>query len=167
MSPPSFCITRYLFMIDRQALADFIEERLKGTDCFLTELKVSPTNVITVEIDSMNPVDIDRCVELTREIEAAFDRDEEDYELEVGSAGLTSPFKVHRQYEKYVGYDVETLTTDGRKLFGTLKSVGPDTFTLSVSRKVKPEGAKKPVMEQQEVVIPFDQVKYTRYDLKF
>ena len=154
-------------MIDRQALADFIESRLKDTDCFLTELNVSPANVITVEIDSMLPVDLERCVELTRDIEAAFDRDVEDYELEVGSAGLTSPFKVRRQYEKYIGQDVETLTADGRKLHGKLRSAGPDSFTITVGRKVKPEGAKKPVIEPEDITLGYDQVKYTRYDLKF
>lgn len=154
-------------MIDRQALADFIESRLKDTDCFLTELNVSPANVITVEIDSMLPIDIERCVELTRDIEAAFDRDVEDYELEVGSAGLTSPFKVRRQYEKYIGQDVEALTADGRKLHGKLRSAGPDCFTITIERKVKPEGAKKPVIEPEDITLGYDQVKYTRYDLKF
>lgn len=182
-SPPSFCINRHRDayysprcqhrnslrqnMIDRQALADFIESRLKDTDCFLTELNVSPANVITVEIDSMLPIDIERCVELTRDIEAAFDRDVEDYELEVGSAGLTSPFKVRRQYEKYIGQDVEALTADGRKLHGKLRSAGPDSFTITIERKVKPEGAKKPVIEPEDITLGYDQVKYTRYDLKF
>ena len=68
-------------MIDRQALSDFVEQKLKDTGCFLTDVKVTPDNQITVEIDSMNAVDIDECVSLTRAIEAEFDRDKEDYEL--------------------------------------------------------------------------------------
>ena len=154
-------------MIDRQALADFIESRLKDTDCFLTELNVSPANVITVEIDSMLPIDIERCVELTRDIEAAFDRDVEDYELEVGSAGLTSPFKVRRQYEKYIGQEVETLGSDGKKHRGILRSADDGGFTLAEEIKVRKEGAKRPVTETVDVYFRYDDVKYTKYLLQF
>ncbi len=90
-------------MIDKTALKAFVEKQLEGTDLFLVGIDISPDNDITVEIDSDTSVDIDRCVGLTKEIEKEFDRDEEDYRLEVGSAGLTSPFKVLRQYEKTSG----------------------------------------------------------------
>ena len=53
---------------------------------FTVGIDISPDNDITVEIDSDTSVDIDRCVGLTKEIEKEFDRDEEDYRLEVGSA---------------------------------------------------------------------------------
>lgn len=154
-------------MIDRQELVDFIEQQLKDTDYFLTDVKVTPQNEITVEIDSMGSVDIDECVALTRAIEAAFDRDKEDYELEVGSAGLTSPFKVRRQYEKYKGHEVEVLTLDGRKLHGLLLGCDDNGFTIRTERKVKPEGAKRPVIEPVEETFSYNDVKYTKYDLKF
>lgn len=153
-------------MIDKNALREFIEEKLEGSDCFLTDLTVSSDNNIVVEIDSMESVDIDKCVALTREIEERFPRDDEDYELEVGSAGLTSPFKVKAQYEKNIGNEVECLTLDGEKLHGVLEKVGESEFSLSVARKVKKEGMKKPVIEEEEVVIPYDRVKYIKYDLK-
>ncbi len=90
-------------MIDKQLLTQTIEEAIAGTSLFLVDVKVTPDNNITVEVDSREGVDIDECVNLTRAIEARFDRDVEDYELEVGSAGLTSPFKVKAQYEKNTG----------------------------------------------------------------
>lgn len=154
-------------MIDRQALADFVERQLKDTECFLTDLRITADNQITVEIDSMGAVDIEECVVLTRAIEAEFDRDKEDYELEVGSAGLTSPLKVPRQYEKHLGRDVEVLTKDGRKLYGILKNADADGFTVAMERKVKPEGAKRPVTETFEERFGYDDVKHTKYDLKF
>lgn len=153
-------------MIDKNALEEFIKEQLNGSDCFLTDLTVSKDNNITVEIDSLQSVDIDRCVALTRAIEERFDRDVEDYELEVGSAGLTSPFKVKAQYEKNIGNEVECLTTDGEKLHGTLESISDHDFTISYEKKVKKEGMKKPVMEKFESRIPYDKVKYVKYDLK-
>lgn len=154
-------------MIDKKELEAFVEKELEGTEYFLTDLKVSATNEITVEIDSMTPGDIDECVKLTRAIEAAFDRDVEDYELEVGTAGLTSPLKVKRQYEKYIGQDLEVLTKDGKKLHGMLRSVSDEGIVLSIEQKVKKEGVKKPVMETTQLDIPFTNVKKAVYDLKF
>ena len=154
-------------MIDINELRTFVEERLKDTEYFLTDLKITPANEITVEIDSMTPGDIEQCVELTRAIEEAFDRDVEDYELEVGTAGLTSPLKVRRQYDKYVGRDLEVLTTDGRKLHGMLRSVSDEGIILSSEQKVKKEGQKKPVVEQVETELPFAVIKKAVYDLKF
>ncbi|MDE5805402.1 MAG: ribosome assembly cofactor RimP, partial [Paramuribaculum sp.] len=135
-------------MIDKNLIASIVEEQLEGTDGFLVDVRVSPTNVVTVEIDSMTGVDIDTCARLTRAIEEKVDREVEDYELEVGSAGLTSPFKVAKQYEKNIGNDIEVLTRDGRKLSGTLQSLAPDggSFVMTVKEKVKEPGKKRPVI---------------------
>lgn len=154
-------------MIDKTKLRDFIEGELKETEYFLTDLKVTPANEITVEIDSMTPGDIEKCIELTRAIEAEFDRDVEDYELEVGTAGLTSPLKVKRQYEKYIGQDLDVLTKDGKKIKGMLRSVFDDDIVIETQQKVKKEGQKKPVMETVSTAIPFENIKKAVYDLKF
>ena len=154
-------------MIDKAALQAFVEKELENTDYFLVDLKVSSDNVINVEIDSDNNVDIDDCITLTRKIEEAFPRDDEDYELEVGSSGLTTPFKVVRQYEKHIGDEVEVLTRDGRKLHGLLKEAGKERFVIEISEKVKPEGAKRPVMQTRDVDFGYDEVKSVVYVLKF
>lgn len=154
-------------MIDRQALSQFIESRLEGSDCFLVDLKIGADNEITVEIDSDSRVDIERCVELTHEIEGEFDREVEDYSLEVGSSGITSPFKVLRQWKKNVGNDIEVLTADGRKLRGTLRAASDDSFTLGVTEKVRREGSKRPVEETRDVEIPYADVKRAECMLKF
>lgn len=154
-------------MIDKNELQAFIEGQLNDTEYFLTDLKITPSNEITVEIDSLTPGDIEECVRLTHAIEDAFDRDVEDYELEVGTAGLTSPLKVRRQYDKYVGRDLEILTSDGRKLHGLLQSVSDDGIVLSMEQKVKKEGVKKPVIETVELALPFSLIKRAVYDLKF
>ncbi len=154
-------------MIDKKELQSFVEDYLKDSEYFLTDLKVTPTNEITVEIDSLTPGDIEECIRLTRAIEEAFDRDKEDYELEVGTAGLTSPLKVPRQYEKYIGQDLEVLTSDGRKLHGMLRKVDEDGIILAIEQKVKKEGSKKPVIETTELPLPFSNIKKAVYDLKF
>ena len=75
-------------MIDKNEIQQIAEKELEGTDCFVVEVTVAPDNRINVEIDSDTGVDIDTCARITRAIEARYDRDVEDYELEVGSAGL-------------------------------------------------------------------------------
>lgn len=154
-------------MIDKTLLREYVESLLADTDCFLTDLKVSSDNNIVVEIDSPGAIDIDFCSALSRRIEEKFPRDDEDYELEVGSAGLTAPFKVRRQWEKNIGNDIEVLTTDGKKLYGTLRELTDDAFILETEQKVKREGMKRPAVESLRLEIPFADVRRANYDLKF
>ena len=93
-------------MLNKEDIARCVEQAIKSPDIFLVEVNVSADNRVTVELDSDHGMDVDTCVEISRAIEAQFSRDDEDYELEVGSAGLTAPFKVRRQYLKNVGNTV-------------------------------------------------------------
>ncbi len=154
-------------MIDKDKLERFIVERLEDTEYFLVDVSVSADNRIVVEIDGVQGVDIDACADLTRAVEAEFDRDEEDYELEIGSAGLTSPFKVKAQYVKNLGNDVEVLTAEGKKLRGKLSDAGENEFTIVVEEKVKREGEKRPSLEEVRYTFPYSDVKYTKYLLQF
>lgn len=156
-------------MIDKAKLTQVVEDAIKGTDLFLVDIKITPTNEITVTVDSTKGVDIEQCLALTRTIEENFDRDVEDYELEVGSAGLTSPFKVKGQYDKNIGNPVEVATRDGRKLHATLKAVADDfsSCTLSVTKKVKEEGQKRPKNVEVDEVLPIGDIKSIVYEIKF
>lgn len=154
-------------MIDIKLVRDAVERSLESTDMFLVELTVDKDNRIVVEVDSMNPIDIDSCATLSRNIEERLDRDAEDFELEVGSAGLTSPFKVKGQYDKNIGNQVEVLTADGRKFSGVLSEADDEGFTVDVTRKVKREGVKKPVMEIQSERLPYNAAKSVKYVIDF
>lgn len=156
-------------MIDKQKLYQTVEAAIANTDAFIVDITVSADNNIKVDLDSPTGVDLDACVDITRKIEAEFDRDVEDYALEVGSAGLTAPFKVVGQYLKNIGNQVEVLTRDGRKLRGVLKSVAPDCseFVLTVSKKVKEPGAKRPVMKEEDETIATANTKDVRYYIDF
>lgn len=156
-------------MIDKQKLTQFVLNALDGTDCFLVDINITPANSISVEIDNAEGVDIDTCVELTRKIEAEFNRDDEDYDLEVGSAGLTAPFKVIQQYHKNIGNEVEVLTSDGRKLTGTLVEVAPDgsSFVIETQCKVKPEGKKRPEIVNEPIRLNVADTKYVKYSINF
>lgn len=154
-------------MIDKNELARLIEEKLASSSNYLVDVQVKPGNLIVVEIDNDETVGIDDCVELSRYIETALDRDKEDFELEVGSAGITSPLKVLRQYEKYIGKEVELLLTKGVKVTGVLKYADENGIVVVVEKKVKPEGAKRKVLVEEEQAYAFEEIKYTKYLLRF
>lgn len=154
-------------MIEKQVVKQLVDEWLEGKDYFMTDLTISPDDRIVVEIDHKDGVWIEDCVELSRYIENGLNRDEEDFELEVGSAGIGQPFKVLRQYENNVGEPVEVLTKAGRKLTGVLKAADADGFTLTVTEKVKAEGEKRPHMQERDVRLAYADVKYTKYLITF
>ncbi len=154
-------------MIEKNLVKNIVEAHIDDTDMFLVDVIVKPGNVIVVEIDSEQGIGIDDCATLSRKIEAALDRDNEDFELEVGSAGITSPFKILRQYQKNIGNEVEVLSKDGRKLSGVLKDANEANFTLTITKKVKPEGAKRKMDVEEDLILGYDEIKYTKYLIRF
>ena len=154
-------------MVDKKIIEQVVTEAIAGSDIFIVEIRVTPDNMVTVELDSTSGLDIDTCARITRAIEAAVDREIEDYELEVGSAGLTAPFKVPAQYVKNIGNDIEVLTRDGRKMTGRLTDVSGTEFTIEVSRKVKEPGAKRPSLVTEPVTLSMDNVKKACYLIQF
>ena len=154
-------------MIEKKTVSQIVEEWLEGKDYFLVEVTVSPDDKIVVEIDHAEGVWIEDCVELSRFIESKLNREEEDYELEVGSAGIGQPFKVLQQYYNHVGSDVEGLTKDGRKLTGVLKDADEEKFVVAVQKKVKVEGAKRPKLMEEDETFRYDEIKYTKYLISF
>ena len=154
-------------MIDKRVIKQLVEEKLASSSNYLVSLEVQPGNIIVVEIDNDDAVSIDDCVELSRYIEEHLDRDAEDFELEVGSAGITSPFKVLRQYKKNIGNEVEVLTKNGVKLTGLLKSADEEGFVVTVTKQVKPEGAKRKVTIEEDLPYTYNEIKYTKYLIRF
>ena len=154
-------------MIDKNVVKGLVDEWLKDKEYFLVDLNISADDKITVEIDHADGVWIEDCAQLSQYIEDHLSRDEEDYELEVGSAGLGQPFKVPQQYEIFIGELVEVLDAEGKKFKGVLKSVDGRNFTVSVNEKVMVEGKKRPVKMDVDHQFNMDEVKYTKYLISF
>lgn len=150
-------------MISKNVLENIVNEWLGNTEYFLVDLSVTADDRITVVIDHAEGVWIEDCAELSRFIESKLDREQEDYELEVGSAGLGQPFLVHQQYVVHIGDDVETQAKDGHKFKGILTAVDDETFTVECEEKVKNEGDKRPHKEMVPHTLRFDEVAYTKY----
>ena len=154
-------------MIDKNVVKKLVDEWLQDQEYFLVDIEISPDNRIVVEIDHADGVWIEDCVALSRYIEERLSRDDEDYELEVGSAGLGQPFKVPQQYINFIGKEVEVLDADGIKVKGILKAVDGNDFTVGVEEKVKVEGKKRPVKQEVDHVYQMDKVKHTKYIISF
>jgi ribosome maturation factor RimP len=154
-------------MIEKNKVCEVVNEWLQDKDYFLVEVSIAADNKIAVEIDHKEGVWIEDCVELSRFIESRISRDVEDYELEVGSAGIGQPFKVLQQYLNYVGEEVEVLTKEGKKLAGVLKEADEQHFVLTIHKKVKLEGEKRPKMVDEDLSFGYDEIKYTKYLISF
>ena len=154
-------------MIEKQNVKNLVDSWLKGKDYFLTDLTISEDDRIVVEIDHKDGVWIDDCVDLSRFIEAHLDREVEDFELEVGSAGIGKPFKVKQQYINNIGNEVEILLKDGKKLKGVMKDVTDDSFIVTTQKKVKPEGAKRPQLVDENVTLAYGDAKEVKAVIRF
>lgn len=155
-------------MIDKAVVRQIVEEYIANKEgYFIVTTEVGRDNEILVEIDNQDSLSIEECEQLTRFIEDRLDRDVEDYELEVGSPGLTSPFKVKEQYAKYAGSEVEVLGTDGKKYRGILCDVTDGGFAVEETKMEKPEGAKRKVEVKVKTNFTYDNIKYTKYTIKF
>ena len=140
---------------------------MADTQLFLIDITCNAANEIEVVVDSDTSVDIDDCVALNDAIEAQLDREVEDYQLTVTSAGVGYPLKVYRQYRKLVGSSVDVVLLDGTRIRATLKDATEESITLSYTEKVAQEGKKRKV--EQEVVKCYllAEVKSTKEYLDF
>ena len=163
---PSF-VKITINMISKDSIYQAVENFIANTNYYLVDINITRDNHVQVEIDSFEGVTIEFCGELNRHIESEIDREIEDYELEVGSAGLTEPFKVRKQYEKNIGNEVETLTKTGMKYTGVLVEVNENDFMLEIEKTEKPEGAKRKTIVKESLTFSYEDIKTTKYIIRF
>jgi len=141
-------------MITQEQIEQIIHEKISGTEIFLVAVIMNPGNNIHVHLDTFNGIKIDECVEVSRYIVSKFDKDLEDYNLEVSSPGLDASFRVKQQYVKNLGKQVEIIKKDGSKIKAKLLTFLEDK--IEVEQMIKPKStdkSKKPVIETVTVAI--------------
>jgi ribosome maturation factor RimP len=153
-------------MADKAKIEGLVLQEL-DEKMFLVDVSVSPSNVIQVYIDSFDGLTIDKCVAISRSIEQKLDRDEEDFELQVSSPGLTEPFKVTKQYLKNVGRDLEVVTNEGQKLEGELLEADDEEILLKTARRKKVEGHKKKQLIEKEHQLKYGEIKSAKVVVSF
>ncbi|GAF03992.1 ribosome assembly cofactor RimP [Saccharicrinis fermentans] len=154
-------------MITKEQILEIITQKIEADGCFIVEVKVSTANKITVLIDSMDGISIDYCIQISRLIESSFDREEEDFELEVSTPGLGQPLKVLDQYKKNIGREVEVTPFENAPFKGTLMEVNDADFLVKEEKKVKIEGKKKKELKVFNRNYKFDEVKSVKIIVSF
>jgi ribosome maturation factor RimP len=156
-------------MISEALVRKLAEERIAELekDYFIVDIMVSSTNVIRVEIDGDKGVSITDCVSISRNIEHNLDRESHDFELTVSSAGMDQPFKILRQYQRYLNREVQLTTKEGERHKGKLLEANEEEVTLEVTTKEKVEGKKKKQIISRNILVPMEQVKETRVVISF
>lgn len=153
-------------MIDKAKVAEIVNEKLTE-DQFLVDVTVSSNNELHVMVDSDSGISINQIVEISRYVESKLDREAEDFELSVYSAGLTEPFRLVRQYKKNVDKEIEVLLANGQKLNGLLIGVTDQAIDLEVTTKEKPEGSKKKELVTRVHHLGYSEIKEAKKILKF
>ncbi len=141
-----------------------LEER---EELFLIEMTISPDNKILVTIDGDNGVILQDCIDVSRAIEHNLDREEQDFALEVASAGATAPLKLLRQYKKNIGRKLKLTTLEQEKYEAMLHDVVDDKIVLKwKAREAKAVGKGKITVEK-EALIPFESIKEASVIISF
>ncbi|MCB0456218.1 MAG: ribosome assembly cofactor RimP [Flavobacteriaceae bacterium] len=133
---------------------------------FLISLSVSAANHIQIVIDGDEAVSVQNCMDISRAIEHHLDREEEDFSLEVLSAGVTEPLVQKRQYKKNVGRDLKVKTKQNT-LEGILVEATDEAIKLQwKAKEPKPSGKGKITVEKEEI-IPYSTIVEAKVMIKF
>jgi ribosome maturation factor RimP len=149
-------------MISAKEVAQIVENFIADSDLFLVDVSVTTDNEIEVLVDKPGGLCIDECANISRAVEAALDREKEDFELTVGSPGLSEPLKILPQYQKLLGKEVEILLKSGVKFVAKLLEATPEKMTVEYAKMELVEGKKRKqsVVHVQELT--YDEVKWTK-----
>jgi len=135
------------------------------SEYFLVSLRIKPTNNVKVYLDGDNGLSIEKCVFFNRQLYKLIDESglfpPGEFSLEVSSPGVDEPLKMHRQYNKNVGRQVEVVFTDGTKKEGKLVQAAEQDIVIEETT-----GKGKKAVTQQ-VVIPFNNIKTTTVQIQF
>ena len=149
-----------------QQLEKFLSEILaEEPEYFLVSLRLKPTNNIKVFIDGDQGIAIAKCVRFNRKLYKLIEESgmypEGEFSLELSSPGLDEPLKMHRQYVKNIGRNIEISFLDDTKKEGKLLSVTEADLIIEHT-----EGKGKKAVTQQ-LVVPFENIKSTIVQIKF
>jgi len=151
---PLFCC----LMIDKSYILEKLEEILES-QYFVVDLKVSSNNKIQVFLDGDQGLPIDVCAKVSRALEAELDREEQDFEMSVSSAGADAPLSMPRQYTKHIGRRLDVYDQEGHSWEGELKNVDETKFKIFYSKKIKNPETKKKKLQEFEKEFLFSEVQ--------
>lgn len=153
-------------MIERNTVKKLVEEVLDDR-MFIVDITVNERNVINVFVDSFDGLTIEQCIAISRHVEHSFDREEEDFELQISSPGLTESFKVNEQFVKYIGRPVQVKTLTAEKLEGVLLEADKEKIVVETSAREKVEGHKKKQLIVKQHQLKYDEIESAKAAISF
>jgi len=154
-------------MIGKEQILELIQDKLTENNCFLVELEIGEGNAISIEIDSYDGISVTDCIEISKVIDNSLDREVEDFEMNVSSAGLDKPLRVIEQYKKNIGRDVKVVPVEGTVVKGELVEVTEEEIVVEHSYKERIEGRKKKETIVKQEKIKFNNIKETTIIISF
>jgi len=151
-------------MISEKQIRKLVELKLQDTENYLVTVLVRSGNRIHIFIDNDNDVSVTDCIKLSKGIEKTLDRDAEDFELIVSSAGLDQPYILPRQYQKYINRRVDIELEDGKKIKAVLTHIGEEYIKI---KKLIKKGKSKKLEEGHEQELPLSEIKETKPGIHF
>ncbi len=154
-------------LITKEHILALANDHLKGTDIYVTGIRISSDNQINLFIDGDNGVTIKDCVGLSRAVEGQLDREKGDFALDVSSHGAATPLAMPRQYRRHIGRAFEIKLLDGSKAEGNLLECSDESIKIEFEvRENKAVGKGKVTVTKQQV-IPHNEIKESKIKLKF
>ncbi len=121
-----------------------LEPLLEGSDVFIVNIKMKPTNNIKIFLDADSGLSIDKCIRINRKLYAVMEEKQMypggDFSLEISSPGVDEPLLFLRQYHKNIGRTIAvTPTDDSEDKVGILKEVKDESIVLEMKIGKKKE----------------------------
>ena len=134
------------------------EALVEKPSLFLIDLTITDAFKVIITLDDDNGVVLQDCIDISRMIDASLDREEQDYSMEVASAGVSSPLKKIRQYKKNIGRTL-IVKTNTENIEAELVEANDDFVILSwKAREPKKIGKGKETV-QKTLQIPYADIK--------
>ena len=154
-------------MITENTIRTLVAEKIADTEYYLLSVDIRPGNVINVELESMGPVSILDCVDISRQIEHNLDREAEDFSLQVSSPGLDKPLRDYRQYVKNIGRELKIKLMDDTEIQGELLKADAERIEVKETKKVRVDGKSKKEIVEINHVLAYSEIKQAKIIITF
>jgi ribosome maturation factor RimP len=159
--------TKRTHVIQEQNVRDLAKAYLEGGTGFVVDVRVSEGNAISILLDDDEGTSIAKCIALSRHLEDELDRDAEDFSLDVSSPGLDQPLKMHRQYQKNIGRDVQLKIREAGKVAGKLIAATEDEIIIQIREKRRIEGRKAKEWVEEDHAYALEALDWTKVQVSF
>lgn len=154
-------------MIDIEKVRELTLQALKDEGAFLVDLKLGSDNKISILADHPDGINLEKLERISRGVEVHFDREEEDFSIDVSSPGLGNPFLVEEQYFANVGRPVKVTLHNGNVIKADLAGFAEGKLTLTWKERVPKEIGKGKMVVKREEQFDLEEIKDTRLEIRF